>query len=101
MRLAFALNLIFVAALTGLVTYGFTHLEVFSDRGVKWFYLIQGVGLLGALGTPLVLYNATSSWTNPQKSIWIKLQATVLALASLGLLWFAVVGNLLNFNPNF
>ncbi len=100
-RLVFALNLIFLAALTGLVTYGFTHLEVFSDRGVKWFYLIQGVGLLGALGTPLVLYNATIAWANRQKSIWIKLQATVLALAALGLLWFAVAGNLLNFNSNF
>ncbi len=100
-RLAFALNLIFLAALTGLVTYGFTHLEVFSDRGVKWFYLIQGVGLLGALGTPVVLYNATSSWTNPQKSIWIKLQATFLALAALGFLWFAVAGNLLNFSSSF
>ncbi|MGH9883486.1 MAG: serine hydrolase domain-containing protein, partial [Pyrinomonadaceae bacterium] len=50
-RIVFALNLIFVVALTALAFYGSTHLEVFSDRGNTWFHLIQVIGVLGAVGT--------------------------------------------------
>src|SRR4029079_5464010 len=43
-RIVFALDLIFIVALFGFTMYGLTHLEVFSDRGGRWFHLIQVVG---------------------------------------------------------
>ena len=61
-RIVFLLNLIFIAALFGLVTYGLTHLEIFSDRGTIWFRLIQIVGMVGAIGTLIVLLNAVLAW---------------------------------------
>jgi CubicO group peptidase (beta-lactamase class C family) len=100
-RIVFALDLLFVVALTGLVVYGLTHLEVFSDRGNLWFHLIQIIGVLGAVGTLLVLYNAIQSWRNRERRIWGKLQATVFVLVCIGFLWFAFAGNLLHFSSTY
>ena len=99
-RVVFALDLIFIAALFGLVTYGLSHLEVFSDRGTMWFHLVQIIGILGALGTLIVLANAFMMWTR-KRSFWMKLQAFVMLLACLGVLWFAFAGNLLRFASHY
>jgi CubicO group peptidase (beta-lactamase class C family) len=100
-RVVFLLNLIFVAALFGLTLYGLEHLEVFSDRGTLWFRLIQIVGVIGAIGTLVVLVNAALTWFGKRWSIWMKIQATILLLASLGVLWFAFAGNLLRFSSTY
>lgn len=100
-RIVFALDLIFVGALVGLIAYGLTHLEVFSDRGNIWFHLIQIIGVLGAIGTLVVLFNAIQSWRNREGRIWGKLQATLFVLACLGFLWFAFAGNLLHFSSTY
>ncbi|HEX5732101.1 MAG TPA: serine hydrolase domain-containing protein [Blastocatellia bacterium] len=100
-RIVFALDIIFIAAMTGLVMYGLTNIEIFSDRGNKWFYLIQVIGILGAIGTLVVLYNAIKAWANKRSSIWYRLQATVLVLACLGFIWFALAGNLLRFSSTY
>jgi CubicO group peptidase (beta-lactamase class C family) len=101
MRLVFALDLIFVAGMVGLLLYGLSHLEVLSDRGVIWFHLIQVIGVLGAIGTLVVLYNAFLTWRNREMRIWSKLQATLFVLLCLGFLWFAFAGNLLHFTSNY
>ena len=100
-RIVFALDLIFIAAFFGLVMYGLTHLEIFSDRGNIWFRLIQTVGVLGAVGTVVVLINAVSTWLGKRRSIWVKLQATIMLLACLGVLWFVLAGNLLHFSSSY
>jgi hypothetical protein len=100
-RIVFALDLVFMVALIALVIYGETHLEVFSDRGNTWFHLIQIVGVLGAIGTLVVLYNAIQSWRVREKRIWGKLQATLFMLVCLGFLWFAFAGNLLHFSSSY
>jgi CubicO group peptidase (beta-lactamase class C family) len=100
-RLVFFLDLIFVAGLLGLVTYGLTHLQILSDQGTKWFYLIQFIGVLGALGTLVVLLNTVFAWMSKRRTIWGKLRATVYLLACLGLLWFSFAGNLLHFSSTY
>lgn len=100
-RVIFAFDLIFIIALTALVTYGLTHLWIFSDSGNRWFHLIQVLGVLGSLGTLVVIYNAIRSWTDKRRRIWGKLQATVLVLACFGFLWFAFAGRLLSFTSNY
>jgi len=99
--IVFAIDLVFVASLIGLTMYGLSHIEVFSDSGTKWFQLIQVVGIIGAIGTLVVLYNAVHAWMNKERRIWGKLQATVFALACLGFLWFAFVGNLLRITSSY
>ena len=100
-RIVFILDLIFIAALIGLTTYGLNHLEVFSDQGNKWFHLIQIVGVLGAIGTLAVFVNAVLALISKRRGIWGKLQATIMLLACLGVLWFAFAGNLLRFSSTY
>jgi hypothetical protein len=100
-RIVFALDLIFIVALFGLTMYGLTHLEIFSDRGGKWFHLIQVVGVIGAVGTLVALGNAALAWISKRRTIWGKLQATIMLLACLGVLWFAFAGNLLHFSSTY
>lgn len=100
-RIAFALDLLFVVAMTVFVLYGSTHLEAFTDRWNMRLHLIQVIGVIGAVGTLAVLYNAVHSWMNKRNRIWGKLQATILALACLGLLWFTFVSHLLHFSSNY
>jgi CubicO group peptidase (beta-lactamase class C family) len=100
-RIIFVFDLLFMAAMTGLVVYASTHIDFLSDRGNTWFHLAQVVGVLGAIGTLVVLYNAIQSWRNHEKRIWGKLQATIFALVCLGFVWFAFVGNLLHFSSNY
>jgi CubicO group peptidase (beta-lactamase class C family) len=96
-RIVFLLDLLFIASLLGLLTYGMNHLEVFSSQGTKWFYLVQVIGVIGAVGTLVVLLNAVFSWKSNRKRIWGKLGATIMLLACLGVLWFSLAGNLLHF----
>lgn len=98
--IVFALDLIFVVAFVSLITYAITHIDILSDSGNKWFWLIQVIGILGAIGTLLVLFNAVNAWLGGRR-IWGKLQATLLALACAGFLWFAYVGNLLIFRSSY
>ena len=100
-RLVFLLDLIFIGAFIGLLTYGLTHLEVFSSQGTKWFYLVQFIGLVGAVGTIIVLLNALMAWRNKRRRIWGKLGATIMLLACLGVLWFSLAGNLLHFSSTY
>jgi hypothetical protein len=89
LRIVFLLDLIFIALLFGLVTYGLTHLEIFSSQGTKWFYLVQIIGVVGAIGTLVALFNALFSWKSKRKRIWGKLGATIMLLACIGVLWFS------------
>ncbi|HEX9422626.1 MAG TPA: serine hydrolase [Pyrinomonadaceae bacterium] len=100
-RIVFVLDLLFMAAMTGLVVYASTHIEFLSDRGNTWFHLAQVIGVLGAIGTLVVLYNAIQTWRNREKRIWGKLQATLFVPVCLGFLWFAFAGNLLHFSSNY
>jgi len=100
-RIAFLLDIIFIASLLGLVTYGLSHLEIFSDRGTVWFHLVQVIGVLGAIGTLAAIINAIIAWSGKRWSIWVKLQATIMLLACLGLLWFSFAGGLLHFSATY
>jgi fluoride ion exporter CrcB/FEX len=100
-KIVIALNILFVAGIAAIVIYAFSDIAAFNDGLNKWIYLAQFVGVLGALGTVVVLYDAIHSWLSKGRTIWYKLNATILALACLGLLWFVFVGNLLRFTSKY
>ena len=99
-RLVFAVDIIFIVAFFGLVTYGLTHLEIFSSRGTVWFRIVQLVGVLGVAGTLVVLANAVVTWMG-KRSLWVKVGTTLMLLAGVGVLWFIYAGNLLRFSSNY
>ena len=93
-------------------------------------HFVQVIGLIGAIGTLVALYNAWNIWRSavapalakataatstsgesteaavpvpaPVQSLWgTKVFETLIALACVGLLWFSIYWNLLNFSSNF
>jgi hypothetical protein len=100
-KIVVALDILFVVSLVGIVVSGLSNVKAFNVGLDKWIYLAQFIGVLGAVGTVVVLYDAIKSWLDQGRSIWYKLNATILALACLGLLWFVFVGNLLRFTSKY
>lgn len=92
--LVFALNLMCVIGVAGLLTYALTNIDFFGEKGKVWFWLFQIIGIFGAIGTLIVVLNAFLAWTRGS-GILRKLISTVLVLACFGFLWFAYAANLL------
>src|SRR5262249_25393646 len=86
-RIVCGLNVVFLTAFTVLQIYAFEHIWILNGGLDKWIHLIQIIGLIGTAGGLILIYNAIHSWMSGQKGIFGKLHATLLALASLGLLW--------------
>jgi CubicO group peptidase (beta-lactamase class C family) len=100
-RIVFALNLFFIVTLFGFLLFGLKQLELFSDSSNIWIWLLQSIGVPGAVGSIVVFYNAIYTWMSKRSQIWRKLQATMFALACLGVLWLVFAGHLLSFNSNY
>jgi CubicO group peptidase (beta-lactamase class C family) len=100
-RIVFALDLFFIVTLFGFLLFGLKHLELFSDSSNIWIWLIQSIGVLGAVGSIVVFYNAFYVWTSDRSQLGGKLQATIFAIACLGVLWLVFAGHLLSFNSNY
>lgn len=100
-RLVFIIDLVFVATLVYLTISAMTNLDMLCDSGNKWFFMAQAIGVIGVLGTLVVIYNAIRTWMNKDRGIWMKLQSTVFVLACLGFLWFVFAGNLLSFTSTY
>ena len=100
-RISFALVLIFVVALVGVLMYAISNLDFFSGSGVTWIEFIQVIGIVAAVSTLIVFANAVLAWMSSRYRIWGKLQATIFAIAALGFLWFVFAGHLLYITSSF
>ncbi len=125
-RLVCALDLIFLASLVALVS-STSDPSALNGHIDSKIHLMQVLGLIGALGALIAIYNAVQAWRAPSSSAqsiapiiadetevrrppvpvsgtrefewaWGKVFATVIALACIGLAWFFFYWNLLNFN---
>ncbi len=72
-----------------------------SSRTDFKFHAIQSLGVLGAIGTAVVLMAALRSWKDPHAWFWGKVWNLLILLACLGFVWFSGHWNLLNFNLNY
>jgi CubicO group peptidase (beta-lactamase class C family) len=63
-----------------------------------FLYTLQLVGVIGAIGTLIVILNALRSWSKTGKWMWAKLFDIGLALACVAFSWFIWHWNLINFN---
>lgn len=100
-RIVFTLNLFFIVTLFGFLLSALQRLALFNNSGNIWIWLVQSIGVLGAIGTIVVFYNAVYAWMSKRYGIWGKLQATIFAIACLGVLWLIFAGHLLSFNSNY
>lgn len=126
-RLTCAADLIFIAGLAALLS-SLDAPGALNSHGslLLWIHVLQVIGLLGVIGTVLVVYNAIRIWSVKTQTalaaatttsggesvtsggpssqpiwIWSKVFAVVIAVACIGMAWFFIYWDLLNFNLNF
>ena len=66
-----------------------------------WIIAFSILGVIGVIGTILVCVNALRSVREPGRWFWTKLHDLTLAVACLGLIWFAYTWHLMNFNVHY
>jgi CubicO group peptidase (beta-lactamase class C family) len=98
-RLVCALNTIFVLAM--LQALSNTEAGAFSEKLDLHINLVQAVGVLGALGTVLVLIACLRSWRDRNLWAWAKVWNLIVLLACAGFTWFLLYWNLLDFSKNY
>src|SRR5262245_34138007 len=76
-------------------------LAVLTSRNDLKFHLIQTLGLLGALGSVVVLLACFRSWSDPHEWFWAKVWNFLLVVACAAFIWFSLHWNLLNFSMNY
>ena len=97
MRLVCAIDLAFIIV-------GRTLLRKLYDLDMDfapWIHLLQGVGITGAVGGLIVLYDGVRCCADRDRGWLSKLRSVVLAFACLGLIWFALVWNLFDFSARY
>jgi hypothetical protein len=98
-RVVCAVDIAFLLIFLMVLTSG--GINVLSSRSDFKFQAIQFVGVLGAMGTVVVLLASLRSWRDPQAWFWGKVWNLLLLLACLGFVWFSYHWNLLNFNMSY
>jgi CubicO group peptidase (beta-lactamase class C family) len=98
-RVVCAVDVIFLVVFLTVLTSG--GISVLSSRTDFKFEAIQLLGVLGAVGTIVVLLASLRSWRDPHAWFWGKVWNLLLLLACLGFVWFSYHWNLLNFNMNY
>ncbi|HEY2235468.1 MAG TPA: serine hydrolase domain-containing protein [Candidatus Angelobacter sp.] len=98
-RVVCAVDVIFLLIFVMVLTSG--GISVLSSKTDFKFQAIQFLGVLGALGTVVVLLATLRSWRDPHAWFWGKVWNLLLLLACLGFAWFSYHWNLLNFNMNY
>jgi CubicO group peptidase (beta-lactamase class C family) len=73
----------------------------FSARSDLKFHVIQTIGLIGALGTAVVLLACYRSWRDRNVWFWARIWNLALLAACVAFVWFALHWNLLNFSMNY
>jgi hypothetical protein len=56
--------------------------------------MLQYIGIAGAIGTIIPIWNAAQSWSNPLRGFLGRVKETAVALSCLALIWWAWVMNL-------
>jgi CubicO group peptidase (beta-lactamase class C family) len=98
-RVVCAVDIAFLVIFLMVLTSG--GINTLSSRSDLKFHAIQPLGVLGALGTVVVLLASLRSWRDPHAWFWGKVWNLLLLLACLGFVWFSYHWNLLNFNLNY
>jgi hypothetical protein len=100
-RLVCALFCIFLFGWAAVFVIGLQDFVLIMTGLGRWIIVFGVVGILCLLGTLLLWWQALRAWTGTNVRPWMKIHGTVVALACTGLLWFALLWNLMNFNTRY
>jgi hypothetical protein len=95
------LDLLFVVGLAVFVSKISNDIGALNSRLDPLIHLTQVLGLLGALGSFVVIYYAFRAWRGGQPTLFLKLGDSVIALACVGFAWVLLISHVLNFNLHY
>lgn len=81
--------LTFVFGLLTVFTVGVNDIWSMDEKQDETFHLFQQIGIGGAVGTLIVIWNAWQSWTNPARNFIGSLKETAIALSCVVIVLFA------------
>jgi CubicO group peptidase (beta-lactamase class C family) len=96
-RLVCAIDIAFFLGLL-LAVLSADDLVLLSGKLDPVFVLIEIIGLIGAIGTLLVIYAVLRVWRDQSLWRWTRALNLLILLACLGFTWFLIHWNLINFN---
>jgi CubicO group peptidase (beta-lactamase class C family) len=98
-RLVCALDIVFIVGL--LLTFSSINPGDLSEKLDLHINLLQSIGVLGALGTLLVLIACLRSWRDSNLWFWTKIWNLLVLVACIGFTWFVLYWNMLDFSKNY
>jgi hypothetical protein len=98
-RVVCAVNILFVVLM--LQTLSSDSPVAFSEKADLHLNLIQAGGVLGAMGTLLVLIACLRFWRDQSLWFWTKVWNFIVLVACIGFTWFVLYWNLLDFSKNY
>ena len=99
-RLVCVLDAVFVLGLV-IVLSATDDLSLLSGKLDPWILFCEVIGLLGAIGTLLVIYATFQSWRERDLWRWTKIFNLLIMLACIGFTWFVIHWNLINFGMQY
>ncbi len=96
-RFFLLVDVLVLAAWSGLIVYGFQHLNLLSTRFDPLFHLVQVFTAAGMLGVVFSWVYALRAWQSRALWRWGALGEIILALAFTGYAWIVLAGHLLAF----
>ena len=105
MRMRFWVRIVCAVDIIFLVTFYLAltsdSISALSSKSDLKLQAIQGLGVVGALGTVLVLIACVRSWKDNNYGLWAKVWNLLVLLACVAFVWFSFHWNLMNFNMNY
>lgn len=100
-KLICVLDLLFVIGLVLIVSKISNDIGALNAHLDPMIHLTQVIGVLGAVGSLAVIYYAFRAWGVGQKTTFVRICDTLLALACLTFAWVLLTSHLLNFNLHY
>ena len=99
-RLVALLQIAVVVMIAILLSRAGTNIALLGDGMNPWLYLLHAIGWIASMGTIVVVFAAIHFWRTQSRK-WLRLHATLLAIAGLIFTWFAWHWHLLDASIKF
>jgi len=100
-RMVCLLDALFVLGLVIILSASDDPSLLLSGKLDPWILSCEVIGLVGAIGTLLVIYATFRSWRERELWRWTKIFNLLIMLACIGFAWFLIHWNLINFSMRY
>jgi Kef-type K+ transport system membrane component KefB len=84
-----------------LIIAGIDENVLLHGSATPWMYLLYVVGVIALLGVIAIVVHTWRTWRPAERSRWVRLGETLLALSALYLAWFILAFGLVSFSVRY